>query len=176
MSTNIYILRLQGGKYYIGKSDNPMKRYQEHIDGNGSIWTRKYKPINVITIIENASPFDEDKYTKEYMAKYGIENVRGGTYTSIQLDSIQLETIEREIRGAHDKCTRCGRVGHFARDCYARSVIAESRGSSVTKRDITCYRCDRIGHYKWQCYASTTVDGDSIEDSDDDDDDDDEYY
>ena len=44
-TTNIYILRLQGGRYYVGKSDNVLDRYQQHYNGNGSAWTNKYKPL-----------------------------------------------------------------------------------------------------------------------------------
>lgn len=120
---NIYILKLQDGKYYIGKSDNPMRRYQEHLNGNGSVWTEKYKPIGIEKIIENASHFDEDRYTKEYMYNYGIENVRGGTYVELELDEFQKETLNREIWNAQNKCTRCGRVGHFAKDCFATTNI-----------------------------------------------------
>jgi predicted GIY-YIG superfamily endonuclease len=69
--TNIYILRLEGGKYYVGKSEDVINRYQQHMNGGGSSWTRKYKPISLEKTIENASPFEEDKITKEYMSKYG---------------------------------------------------------------------------------------------------------
>ncbi len=72
--TIIYILRLKDGKYYIGKTDNTLQRYQEHLEGRGSAWTRKHKPVDVMKVILNASPFDEDKCVKEYMAKYGTEN------------------------------------------------------------------------------------------------------
>jgi len=77
MTTNIYILKLKQGKYYIGKSDDPHKRFIEHVEGRGAYWTKKYEPLELERIIENASPFDEDKYTKEYMSIHGIENVRG---------------------------------------------------------------------------------------------------
>ena len=40
--TNIYILKLEGGNYYVGKTDNPTKRYQEHVEGKGSAWTKKW--------------------------------------------------------------------------------------------------------------------------------------
>lgn len=122
-NTNIYILKLKDGKYYVGKSDNPMARYREHLIGAGSAWTNKYKPVAVEKIIQNASNFDEDKYTKEYMAKYGIENVRGGTYVSLELDDFQKETLNREIWAAENKCTRCGRGGHFVKDCFAKYDI-----------------------------------------------------
>ncbi len=121
--TNIYILKLRNNKYYIGKSKNPQKRFEEHIKGDGSSWTSLYKPIQIEKIISDASPFDEDKYVKIYMEKYGVENVRGGSYSEVELDEVQEEALEREIRGATDACTRCGRKGHFIKDCYARSDV-----------------------------------------------------
>jgi len=187
MTTNIYILRLSGGKYYVGKSDNPMMRYQEHIMGRGSSWTKKYKPIGVEKIIENASDFDEDKYTKEYMSKYGIENVRGGIYVEIELDEFQKETVYREIWGAQNKCTRCGRGGHFIKDCFANTDINgnefeeeeeivwccekcnaefetekecfQHERHCYKKSNNTCYRCGREGHYATDCYATKHIKG-----------------
>lgn len=140
MAINIYILRLEQGKYYIGKSENPMKRFQQHLDGNGSSWTKKYKPLSVIRIISNASNFDEDKYTKEYMAKYGIENVRGGSYVEVDLDDFQIETLKREIWSAQNKCSRCGRSGHFIKECLAQNDID---GYEIDdESDYTVWCCD----------------------------------
>ena len=51
------------------------------------------------------------------MVKYGINNVRGGTYCSIKLSSAEKETLEKEIRGAQDCCFKCGDKTHFAKDC-----------------------------------------------------------
>ena len=33
-------------------------------------------------------PFDEDKYTIEYMYEYAIDNVRGGIYITETLDEL----------------------------------------------------------------------------------------
>ena len=142
--TNIYILRLKGGKFYIGKSDNIMIRYKEHLEGTGSSWTKLHKPIAIEKIVENTSNFDEDKYTKEYMAKYGIDNVRGGTYVSTILDDFQIETLNREIWGAQNKCTRCGRPGHFVKDCFANSTINSEVFDSESDSEIVwcCEYCD----------------------------------
>lgn len=167
MLTNIYILRLQGGRYYVGKSDNVMKRYEQHIAGLGSAWTKKYKPISVEKVIENVSPFDEDKFTKEYMAKYGIDKVRGGTYVSVELDDFQKEALNTEIWGAQDKCTLCGRKGHFVKDCYAKTDVSgneivyedDSEDDSDESDTVTCYKCGREGHYSPDCYAKKHVDG-----------------
>jgi hypothetical protein len=189
MSTNIYILKLQGCKYYIGKSENLMKRYHEHLSGKGATWTKKYKPISIEKIIEKVSHFDEDTYTIVYMAKYGIENVRGGTYVSIQLDETQEDALNREIRSAKNYCTECGRKGHFMKDCYAKTDVCgnelvyeeeleelwsceycdaefsdeedcdKHERKCHRKKKDYCYRCGREGHYSPDCYASTHRNG-----------------
>lgn len=122
-NTNIYILKLEGNKYYIGKSDNPQKRFQEHLNGEGSAWTRKHKPQEIDRIIANVSAFDEDKYTKEYMNIHGINNVRGGTYIEINLTKQQKATLKKEIWAANNRCTRCGRDNHFVITCNATTDI-----------------------------------------------------
>ena len=39
-TTNVYVLELAEGKYYIGSSKNVTKRYQQHVSGyKGSAWT-----------------------------------------------------------------------------------------------------------------------------------------
>ena len=118
---HIYILKLREGKYYIGKTNNVEKRFNEHIAGNGSGWTKKYKPISLIKSVISTSYFDEDKYVKEYMAKYGIENVRGGTYSNINLDANCISLLEKEIWHSKNLCTRCGSDTHFIKDCYAKT-------------------------------------------------------
>lgn len=75
---NIYVLKLKNNKYYVGKTKSLINRMEDHLSGDGSAWTRKYKPISVEEFKKDCDDFDEDKYTKIYMGKYGIENVRGG--------------------------------------------------------------------------------------------------
>ncbi len=82
----IYVLKCQQNKYYVGKTNNPNVRLESHGTTEGSAWTKKYKPIKVMELIKNCDDYDEDKYTKMYMDKYGIENVRGGSFVSIKLD------------------------------------------------------------------------------------------
>lgn len=126
-NTCIYVLRLEGGRYYIGKSDNVMNRYQQHLNGNGSAWTRKYKPVSFERTIENVSPFEEDKITKEYMSKYGIDKVRGGSYVEVELSEFHIDALQMEIWAAKDLCTQCGRSGHFVRDCYAKTDVTGNK-------------------------------------------------
>jgi predicted GIY-YIG superfamily endonuclease len=154
-TTNIYVLRLEGGRYYVGKSDNVMQRYQQHLNGSGSAWTRKHKPVSVEKVIENVSPFEEDKITKEYMAKHGIDKVRGGSYVETVLSDFHTEALKMEIWGAKDLCTQCGRNGHFVKDCYAKTDVSgntiEYEDSSDEEDEWGCDYCDRTFTTEFGC-------------------------
>lgn len=113
----IYILKLKSNKYYIGKTSNPKFRLDSHFNYNGSSWTKKYKPINIHQLIPDCDIFDEDKYTLKYIKKYGINNVRGGSFCQMKLTNENKKTIEKMIMSATDKCYKCGQKGHFASKC-----------------------------------------------------------
>ena len=178
MAIDIYILKLQKNKYYVVKTTNFTRRIKEHMSGNGSVWTKKYKPIKVEKIINNANTIDEDRYVKEYMAKYGINNVRGGSYVNEVLDEIQIYSLQKEIWYSNDKCSRCGRDGHFVNKCYAKidesdsedfyyddsdsddSDSDEYEGNYIRyNKNNKCFRCGRSGHFSSKCYASTHIKG-----------------
>jgi len=116
-SIDIYVLKLSNDKYYIGKSDNIENRLSDHFIKKCSAWTALYKPISIEKIIVNANPFDEDRYVKEYMYKYGIDKVRGGSYISVVLDNIQIYNLQREIWNATNCCFNCGDSNHYIKNC-----------------------------------------------------------
>ena len=153
--TNIYILRLEGGKYYVGKSSNVVERFQQHLSGSGSAWTKKYKPVQLLRTITNASPFEEDRYVKEYMSKFGIDNVRGGAYVEVELSEFHTEALKMELWAATDKCTTCGRAGHWAKDCYAKKDVSgneiQSESESETSNIWGCDHCEREFSDQEQC-------------------------
>ena len=82
----LYTLQLQDGKYYVGKSSDPDARYLQHKNGTGAAWTKKYKPVKLLDTKLITSEYDETNLTKDFIKKYGIENVRGGPYTQLELD------------------------------------------------------------------------------------------
>ena len=118
----IYILQLELNKYYIGKTNNPDIRLDSHFNSSGSEWTKIYKPIKVYELISNCDTYDEDKFTLKYMEKEGIDNVRGGSFSKIELSDEQIKLINQMIKGASDKCFNCGESGHFIKDCIESKI------------------------------------------------------
>jgi len=172
MSTNVYVLRCEGGKRYVGKAADIQKRFQEHKNGSGSAWTNKYKPLIIEQIYNSVSPFEEDKITKETMAKYGINNVRGGTYCSIKLSNIQRRSLEKEIRGAQDCCLICGDNTHFAKECNNRQDGDGSIGEDEEHDDED----DNDDDNEEDDDEDDEDDEDDDDDDEDDSDDEDGYY
>jgi len=155
---HIYILELENGKYYVGKTNDPNFRINEHFNSNGSAWTHRYKPLRVLKIIPNCDDYDEDKYTKMYMDKFGVDNVRGGSYVQMKMDKSTKDSLERMSRGTNDACFKCGEIDHFAGSCH----VGNKKIHKPAKQNVRCFRCGRIGHYVDDCYVSTYVDGNKI--------------
>lgn len=189
----IYGLQLENGKYYVGRTDNVENRYQQHARGEGAVWTKTYKPIRIILMKLSTSSMDEDKYTKEFMAEYGIDNVRGGSYVTFDLNQQTKDFLQKEIWGSLNFCTRCGQPGHFINNC--KVVIPSSnnipyippkpitnipyippqnntnipyipQNNTNTDKPVkikTCKRCNRTGHGTKDCHAKTKLGGKEIQ-------------
>ncbi len=113
----LYVLQLEYNKFYIGRTENVDKRVADHILGNGSEWTRLYRVMCLLEWHVLTDVFDEDKYVKKYMNLYGIDNVRGGSYSKTILSKEQKKFIKAELKTVNNQCYRCGSIDHYVRNC-----------------------------------------------------------
>lgn len=113
----IYIIKLENNKYYVGKTLYPDFRINDHFNSIGSIWTRKYKPIELLQLIDNCDDYDEDKYVIKCMEEYGINNVRGGSFNQVKLSKENITTINQMLKTYKNQCYICGSNEHFVNDC-----------------------------------------------------------
>ena len=123
--TCIYVLLLEKGKYYVGKTNSINIRIGAHFAGDGSVWTKMYKLLKIIEMIENIKPFDELRYTLCYMQKYGIKNVRGANFCEKRLSKEKIMLINEMILGEEDRCYICKSLEHFKGECQNTQKIYE---------------------------------------------------
>jgi len=152
----IYVLPLQDNKYYIGKTNNPQFRIKDHFNSEGSVWTRKYKPLSTLEIIETEDSFDEDKITLKYMDSKGVNNVRGGTFSQIKLSREHMNTILHMIKGSNDECFICGSIEHFADECQPK-VKEVKEVVKFVDGPCKCATSYFSGHRKSKCLINNVV-------------------
>lgn len=179
----IYVLLLQEGKFYVGYSERPVgERFLEHFNYNGSKWTTRYRPIEVLKVKEGG-PKEENELTLEMMEKHGWWNVRGGSWCKVEMESCPPALLQRkgiklppQLKQPKPVCTRCGRDSHTAEKCYAKvtvdgTPIEESEEGSEMSVDSdseidpnACFRCGRKSHWERDCYAKTDIHGNRLKD------------
>ena len=138
----IYVLQLDQKKWYIGKTENSKFRIDTHFDCKGSSFTTKYPPKEIYQIIPECDKYDEDKYVKKYMDKYGIDNVRGGSYSRLELTEEEKKSIQKELWGTNDLCFLCGGE-HFVKDC-PDNIMIENEKEINDEFNIDALLLDRI--------------------------------
>jgi hypothetical protein len=62
-----------------------MTAINRHINSNNCPWTLLHPVINFEEIFKDCDDMDVEKITLEYMDLYGIDNVRGGTFSDVNL-------------------------------------------------------------------------------------------
>lgn len=160
----LYVLELQDNKWYVGKTSDLGARFKQHQSGTGAAWTRTYKPISIQESRRLKDVYDETNTTKEYMKKYGIDNVRGGSFVQPVLGEDVERVLRQELRGDLDVCFTCGLKGHFASTCRApvpknphqelrdyADRLAKKYGKPKEEEVWGCDFCDRTFTTKFGC-------------------------
>ena len=67
---SVYVIKCENASFYIGQTDNLLKRWKEHKQGEVD-WTKKYKPIEVIHCEEFKTRDEAVKREKELKTGFG---------------------------------------------------------------------------------------------------------
>jgi hypothetical protein len=95
--TTFYVLALADGKKYVGTSPDPEKAFIEHKEGGLSAWTDLYKPERIEAIHIVSSHTILDQCVVSYMIRYGIQNVRGGSWNTVELTKLQERDLTARV-------------------------------------------------------------------------------
>lgn len=92
---HLYVLKLEGGFFYVGSTTDPAKRFRRHIEGKATVWTRMHPPLRMIecrpagTDSQAECEILETSLAATLMNIHGAAKVRGGVFYS--LDDRQTE-------------------------------------------------------------------------------------
>lgn len=162
----IYVLQLEEGKFYVGKTRELERRLQQHRnkeESKGAAWTRKFPLLldNPWKSFEATRPSQEDEETKALMWEFGVDNVRGGTYSEVELREEFLYTIEHERRTSLDLCYICRDPSHFIRNCPTLNQ-AHSVGIPSRVFEEPCSPCGRASHPRRTCHSIVHRNGEPL--------------
>jgi len=117
----VYVLELKGvtrtgsKRFYIGSTKDVISRYEKHVNGEGSEYTRENKPFRVVQVysVEEKNAYKlEDEITERYILKYGT-GVRGGHY----LNETEVQSVFMKEKHNKNLCYSCGLAGHYSNSC-----------------------------------------------------------
>ena len=118
----LYILSLEDGCYYVGSTTRLDKRFKEHVQGTGAVWTKLHPPLGKELMqtweIPHMSLFQveqmEDVLTVAMQKKYGLNRVRGG-YT-VQTQMLKKRLPRHILRFHYYQATRKRKVTFTAEE------------------------------------------------------------
>lgn len=109
---HLYALELESGFYYVGMTTSPSRRYLQHCEGAGAIWTKLHKPVRMIetrdlgVCAHNTAIKAENLMVREYMNIYGMYKVRGGdlcyrndNLVALHLNDNGVKTVFYDYKG-----------------------------------------------------------------------------
>lgn len=114
----VYVLKLQNGRYYVGKSKNIPRRIEQHRQGQGSSFVDgDFKRIEPQTPASDDWESWERAETLLLMSIHGVSQVRGWMFTTVELSEQQQQQAFSQMCERFDLCRKCGVAGHFFDRC-----------------------------------------------------------
>lgn len=86
-----YVLALDQGKFYVGRTRNLDRRLRQHWNHKGAKFCKKHHPTRVVMVRDGDC---EKQLTLELMRKFGVQNVRGGPWCTLKEPQVRSTTIK----------------------------------------------------------------------------------
>ena len=118
----VYVLQLDDGFIYVGRSNDMDARIEKHKNFSGAQWCKKHGTSNVKRL-PTQTPRQPDlslweqKETLYQMHKHGFEKVRGYMWVQDKLQKEDIQTIRKLTFEEGNLCRKCGLHGHYATSC-----------------------------------------------------------
>lgn len=98
-ATSLFLIELEHGKYFAGASPDPIKALEAYREGLGEIpsWLSIHRPLRLREVVAVAQSEELDAHVQEWMARYGVENVRGGSWTDVRLRDTDRQRIREGV-------------------------------------------------------------------------------
>lgn len=116
---HIYVLELEDGFWYVGKTHHPKSRFWQHTHGKGAEWTKLHRVVRCAErrLFYVETEYDEDRHenetTLEWMKREGWRQVRGGAWCEV--------SEEKTLRKLH-------RAGYLCEVKSAKQTFAAQSG------------------------------------------------
>lgn len=155
----IYILKCKDNCYFIGKTTGSyFTDIDNHFKGIGCQWTQLHKPIRLEILRHFCDETDDDFYTRLYITKYGIDKVRGGSYSQLELSEQQLNEINHYPIDMHLTCYQCNMKGHkrhlcpFLRNSFDKKDTIEDIDEDIENKNTqdihNIKKCNKVALVK----------------------------
>lgn len=97
IGTRIYIIRFHNGKRYIFESDILSTQVVDYLNGLDLEWVQMNLPAVVVSVVPDCE-CDVDRYVLKHMKHLGIDQVRGGSYSHVNLSGEEIKNIKKKIK------------------------------------------------------------------------------
>lgn len=96
----LFVLLLVKDRYFVGLTRNPqdlLKYYVMERKEGENPWLDAYPVVGKVELYEIRELFEVDQKVKHYMYRFGLDRVRGGSYSSLTLSDAQFTGIKAEL-------------------------------------------------------------------------------